>query len=128
MESFDFSELKPGDKLLVKTETGSIYHLDAEIAPDCRSEAGNLFGGFIITRESDHHFASRPEWIEKEHSLIIIRSGRDGSELRAGDYMEVIWDKDHPDSKENWDIQFGPRFHTFATSRVVDIEFVPVQE
>jgi len=128
MEKFDVSELRPGEKLLVKTETGSVYHLEAETVPERLSEVANLFKGFMATRESEHHIEGRPEMIERERVLLIIRSGRTDGVLQTGDFIELVWDRDHPDSRDSWDIQFGPKFHPLYTSDVVDIEFVPVEE
>jgi hypothetical protein len=128
MESFDVTQLGPGEKLMVETESGSTYHLKAETKPELLSKAGNLFRGLRATRESDHQIEGRPEIIEDEPAFLIIRSGQSDGVLRSGDCMEIIWDRDHPDSKKDWDIQFGPKFHPLTTSGIVGIELVPVEE
>jgi hypothetical protein len=126
MEKFNVTELKIGEKILIKTETGSTYHLEAENIPEPIGESQYLFGGLRATRESDHDIVGRPELIENEAALLVIRGDEPGV-LQAGEQMEVIWDSDHPDSKADWDIQFGPKFHPVTTSRILDIQFIPVR-
>lgn len=128
MERFNLTQLKPGEKLLVTTEEGSTYHLEAETAPEPVSEVGILFRGLRATRESDHAIVGRPEAIEDEPAILITPGGESDGILQAGDSLQIIWDSDHPESKKEWDIQFGPKFHPLRTSRIVDIELVPVQE
>lgn len=128
METFDLKLLCPGEILSVRTETGSTYHLLAETAPESLSEAGILFKGFRATRNSDHDIAGRPEKINNEPALLITHSGESNGVLRTGDCMELVWDRDHPESRKSWDIQFGPKFNPLTTSRIVDIKLVPVSE
>src|SRR5579884_2323678 len=121
MEQYDLSKLKPGEKLIVETESGSFYHLEAETKPERLSEYANLFTGLIATRKSNHEIEGRPQLIEDEHAKVIIRSGRTDDEMRVGNFMEIMWDVDHPVSKHDWDIQLGPKFHPLTTSHIVDI-------
>jgi len=127
MERFDVTKLVPGEKILVTTKTGSTYHLQAETAPAPVGESQHLFKGLRATRESDHDIEGKPEAIENEPALLVIRSDEVGV-LEAGERMEIVWDRDHPESRSSWDIQFGPKFHPLTTSRIVNIEHIPVQE
>ena len=127
MESFDLTKLSLGEKLLITTETGSTYHFKAETTPVPVNEDGSIFRGLRATRESAHNLDGRPEAIENDPALLFVGSEEPGSVLQAGDAMQIDWDRTHPTSKE-WDMQFGPLFHKFTTSRIIGIELVPVED
>lgn len=127
MERYNLTQLKPGETLLVTTESGSTYHLQAETVLEPVGGTGSLFRGLRATRESDHAIVGRPEAIENEPALLFTQSGEPDGVLQSGDSMELIWDREHPDSG-NWDIQFGLKFHPLITSRIIGIELVPVEE
>lgn len=128
MERFNLTQLKPGETLIVTTESGSTYHLQAETVLEPVGRTGSLFRGLRATRESDHAIVGRSEAIENEPALLFAQSGEPDGVLRTGEAMKIAWDRDHPESKSSWDIQFGPKFHPVATSRIIGIELVPVEE
>jgi len=127
MESFDLTQLKKGEELLVTTESGSIYHLFAETAPESLGRGKHLIRGLRATRDSDHPISGDPELIENEPAVVQPFSSGGPGILEAGHGMQILWDRDHPESR-NWDMQFGPVFQPLTTARIVGIELIPVKE
>ena len=128
MDTYPVRELKQGETLLIKTEAGSTYRLLAETTPEVMDERERLFRGFRATRESDHQISGTPEAIDNEPTILMLRPRETDGVLRAGDYVELMWDRDHPENIKEWDIQFGPKFHNITTSKILDVEIVPAPE
>ena len=84
MESFDLTQLKKGEELLVTTESGSIYHLFAETAPESLGRGKHLIRGLRATRDSDHPISGDPELIENEPAVVQPFSSGGPGILEAG--------------------------------------------